>query len=193
MELVYARGYSSVGVKELCEVAGVNRGSFYHFFRSKRELLLQVIARFTEGHRRRRAETMGFPPLERIQRIFQLTFEHHRAVFQKTGKIQGCSIGNLAIELSTRDAVINERLRANFQEWVDYFGSALQEAMETGVISEVDPDTSAQAILAYLEGILLLANTQNDIELLRRLTNGAHLKACPIYPDGMCFSLIRSA
>ena len=174
MELVYARGYSSVGVKELCGAAGVKKGSFYHFFRSKRELLWEVITRFTEANRRRRAETMGLPPLDRIQRIFRLIFEHHRALFEKSGKIQGCSIGNLAVELSTRDEVIGERLRASFQEWVDYFASALQEAMDTGVISEVDPDVSAQAILAYLEGILLLAKTQNDIELLRRLTHGVH-------------------
>ena len=43
MQLMYARGYSAVGVQEICAQAGVNKGSFYHFFPSKQALILAVI------------------------------------------------------------------------------------------------------------------------------------------------------
>ena len=36
-------GFDAVSVAHLCQAAGVNKGSFYHFFSSKRELLLEVI------------------------------------------------------------------------------------------------------------------------------------------------------
>jgi len=30
-ELLYSRSYGNVGVKEICDMAGVQKGSFYHF------------------------------------------------------------------------------------------------------------------------------------------------------------------
>ena len=35
-ELIHSRSYADVGVAAICEHAGVNKGSFYHFFPSKR-------------------------------------------------------------------------------------------------------------------------------------------------------------
>jgi AcrR family transcriptional regulator len=38
-------GYNGVGIAEICEAASVHKGTFYHFFPSKTELLLVVIDR----------------------------------------------------------------------------------------------------------------------------------------------------
>ena len=51
-ELIYARGYNSVGVEEICQHAGVNKGSFYHFYASKRDLVLDVIRAEDADYRR---------------------------------------------------------------------------------------------------------------------------------------------
>ena len=40
IDLISNRSYSSVGVQELCDHAGVKKGSFYHFFDSKKELTI---------------------------------------------------------------------------------------------------------------------------------------------------------
>ena len=40
IDLIGQRSYSSVGVQELCKHAGVKKGSFYHFFESKKELTI---------------------------------------------------------------------------------------------------------------------------------------------------------
>ena len=44
----HSRSYADVGVKEICDNARVQRGSFYHFFPSKRDLILAVIEEFAE-------------------------------------------------------------------------------------------------------------------------------------------------
>jgi len=41
--LFYARSYEDVGVQEICQEAGVKKGSFYHFFPSKRDLTLAIL------------------------------------------------------------------------------------------------------------------------------------------------------
>ena len=45
LDLMYARSYRDVGVQEICEHAGVKKGSFYHFFPSKRDLTLAALDR----------------------------------------------------------------------------------------------------------------------------------------------------
>ena len=42
-KLFYARSYEDVGVQEICQEAGVKKGSFYHFFPSKRDLTLAIL------------------------------------------------------------------------------------------------------------------------------------------------------
>ena len=85
----------------------------------------------------------------------------------------GCKIGNLALELSTQDEVIRQKLEQIFQEWTECFELALREAVATGELSaDTDTHSTAQAILAYIEGLALLGKTFNDPDFIRRLTRG---------------------
>jgi TetR/AcrR family transcriptional regulator, transcriptional repressor for nem operon len=43
--LFLGKGYGTVGTAEICRVAGVNKGTFYHFFSSKTDLLIAAFAR----------------------------------------------------------------------------------------------------------------------------------------------------
>ena len=43
IDLIGARSYRAVSVDDLCAHAGVNKGSFYHFFPAKRDLALAAI------------------------------------------------------------------------------------------------------------------------------------------------------
>ena len=42
------RSAADVGVNELCQHAGVKKGSFYHFFTSKQDLLLSTVDELAE-------------------------------------------------------------------------------------------------------------------------------------------------
>ena len=48
MDLFYTRSYADVGVQELCKAAGVKKGSFYHFFETKQDLVLAALDRWWE-------------------------------------------------------------------------------------------------------------------------------------------------
>ena len=47
-------GYTAVSVQDICQHAGVNKGSFYYFFPAKRDLVLAVIDAYEEQHRQQR-------------------------------------------------------------------------------------------------------------------------------------------
>ena len=174
-DLTYARGYTAVGIKDICQQAGVQKGSFYHFFPTKRDLLLAVIDSHVEWLRGVVAEAADpeKPPLERIRRLFLLIGDFDEELVRSTGKMAGCPFGNLAAELNTRDEVIREKIDGVFAEATGFLEQQLREARDAGDLEDIDPSAGAQAILAYLEGLQLLAATRNSPGLVRSLSDGA--------------------
>ena len=176
IEMIHARSYADVGVNELCGHAGVKKGSFYHFFPSKRDLTLAALDELAQRYRRDifgPAFSTDLPPLERIQHLFELAYQYHLSLARTAGRMQGCHFGNLAMELSTQDEAIRQKVKQIFGGAVTLFEQALNDAVASGDLPEIDTSTAAHALEAYLEGVLLLAKTWNDPDLVQRLAPGA--------------------
>jgi TetR/AcrR family transcriptional repressor of nem operon len=175
--VIFAHSYASVSVDDLCAAAGVAKSSFYHFFSSKQALLLGAIeeqwAWFDETVLAP-AFAEPRPPLEQLWRFFDLTLERQQAQKQATGYMRGCPAGNLTLELSTEDDLIRVRVEHFFQRWLRYFEVMLRAAQQQGAVpATLDVAVTAQALLAYFEGVMLLAKGRNDPALLLTLRSGA--------------------
>lgn len=166
------RSYADVGIKEICDMASIQKGSFYHFFPSKRDLVLAVIDEFAldwaDGFVAE-AFDPALPPMERIDYVIDAAYFWQKSSKDLNGHIPGCLFGNLALEISTQDDVLRARLNAVFTSAKDRFKDTLDEAVEQGVIKPLDSETTAEAMLAYLEGMILLAKAENDPEVIYRL------------------------
>ncbi len=172
MPLIWQRGYNAVGVNELCKQAGVKPGSFYYFFSSKQELVLTVLEenwKQTQANVLEPAFAKDVPPAHRITKIFELAYQQQCHRQEKTGRVLGCAFGSLGSELGHQDEVIRSKVEEIFARFCQYFERALQDAQDTGSLTIVDIPTRAKAILAYLEGVLLLARTQNSTDVVAQL------------------------
>ena len=112
-------------------------------------------------------------PLERIERMFDLTYQYQKSLKEKTGRVGGCFFGNLTLELSTQDEPIRLRLDKIFKNQIKLIKQCLEEAVTSGNVSEIDIQLTAEAILAYWEGAILFAKVRNDPEVLKTLAKGA--------------------
>ena len=92
---------------------------------------------------------------------------------EQTGRVRGCFFGNLALELSTQNEPIRHCLDRIFRTAVASIRKTVQEAISAGELPEVDAQSTAEAILAYWEGVILLAKVRNEPELLKKLAKGA--------------------
>jgi TetR/AcrR family transcriptional repressor of nem operon len=175
MELMYARGYTAVGVHEICTQAGVHKGSFYHFFPSKQALVLAVID--TYGHHIQTLWEEGMradcPLRERLQRVFAHAYSAHCQLLKGTGQLYGCPLGNLALELCSQDPGVRQKVHDIFTAWACVIERGLREAMASGELPALDPVTTAQTVVAYFEGVMMLAKTQNTPEVITQLAHGA--------------------
>ncbi len=184
-ELFHTRNYGATSVDSLCAAAGVNKGSFYYFFSSKRDLALSVLDEQWAGARRQVLEPAfktDVPPLERITRFFP-----RAARLQRRPAVLGCPFGNLAVELSTLDEPIRARVGEIFEGYRAYFERALHEAVATGDLAPLDVPLASQALLAYFQGAVLLAKTYNDANLIEQL--GKQALRLIVEPSGVQITL----
>jgi TetR/AcrR family transcriptional repressor of nem operon len=170
--LIAASSYHAVGVQEICGEAGVQKGSFYHFFNSKHELALAAVddmadyfSRSIFGH----AFKTDVAPLVRIERFFTAVYNYHQQVKDTTGHVQGCPFGNLAGELGSVDTGMRDKIDTLFRLAEAAIDQALQDAIKQGDLPGMDTHAAARAIFAYTEGLILYAKTRNDATLIRDL------------------------
>ncbi|MBL3590963.1 MAG: TetR/AcrR family transcriptional regulator [gamma proteobacterium endosymbiont of Lamellibrachia anaximandri] len=171
-ELFHGRSYADVGIKEICDLAKVQKGSFYHFFPSKQDLAMAVIDDMADEWAHgfvAEAFDQNLPPLERLDYMVDAAYYWQKAAKDIEGRMPGCLFGNLALEISTRDDVLRAKLNAVFDKASRRFHEALDQAVELGEIPPLDSEATAAAMLAFLEGIILLAKTRNNPEVIRNL------------------------
>jgi TetR/AcrR family transcriptional regulator, transcriptional repressor for nem operon len=171
-ELIHERGFNAVGVSEICAHAGVNKGSFYHFFSSKQQLVLDVVGAIWESHRRLMEETLlgDGPPLDRLRLFFDRLYDRYQKTCDGEGRQVGCPLANLALEMSTQDPLIRVRVLQTFEGQIGYLESLLREASRRGDLAhDLDPRGGAEMIVALMEGKIMLSKLRDDPETLRDL------------------------
>lgn len=171
-ELFHGRSYADVGIKEICDLANVQKGSFYHFFPSKQDLAMAVIDDMADDWAHgfvAEAFDRELPALERLDYMVDAAYYWQKAAKDIEGRMPGCLFGNLALEVSTRDDVLRAKLNAVFQKASARFHETLDEAVETGAMAPLNTGATAQAMLAFLEGVILLAKTRNDPDVVLEL------------------------
>lgn len=171
-DLFHGNNYADIGVKQICDAARVQKGSFYHFFPSKRDLALAVIDDMADDWANgfvHEAFDPALPPMERLDYLIDAAYFWQKAAKNLEGRMPGCLFGNLVLELSTRDDILRAKLCAVFDKTAQQFVDTLQQAMDTGTIPPLNTQLTAQAMLAYLEGIILMAKSRNDPDIIRTL------------------------
>jgi hypothetical protein len=68
---------------------------------------------------------------------------------------------------------VRQKLHDLFTAWARVIERSLREAVASGALPALDPVTTAQTVVAYFEGVMLLAKTQQTPEVITQLAHGA--------------------
>ncbi|MGW3118339.1 TetR/AcrR family transcriptional regulator [Streptomyces sp. NPDC001107] len=171
--LIEGRGYTALGVAEICRAAGVPKGSFYYFFESKEALALTVVDEHWAAQQRDWARALDGDgePLQRLRQLCEETEAGRRAAQQSCGTVAGCLFGNLTLELSNRAEAVRGRLQEIFDAQVDMVEAVITEARERGEVTVTDTREAAQAVVAQIEGQVMFAKLYNNTSRLSPLWN----------------------
>jgi len=153
--LVHSRGYNNTGLADILQAAGVPKGSFYFYFRSKDEFGLALVDYYWEFIRAM-GETYlsdtGIPPLER----FKGFIDAYHKIFEGMNHNCGCPIGNLMQEMSDLSDDFRKKVGDVYSRMQGFIAQLLEEARDRGDLSsEVDPARTAQFIMNSWEGAIM--------------------------------------
>ena len=153
--LILEKGYNHCGLDEILKAAGVQKGSFYHFFKNKEEFGLQVVDAHSEGRLAQLDRDLGdanHRPLERLRRFFEGSARRHRDL----GYRKGCLFGNLGQEMADQSEAFRTRLEEVLGQYRARIAACLREAQAAGDLRvDMDADRLADFCLNSWEGALL--------------------------------------
>lgn len=173
ISLLWQQSYQGTSVDMLCARAEVKKGSFYHFFRSKKELAIAAIEAawiHTQANVFSPVFENEDEVLDQLQALIDKVDEVQYATLEISGFYLGCPFGNLGQEMATKDVLIRQTTQKVYVEHCIHISKALQRAQDRGEIPIGDSNQKAISIFALFEGALLLAKVANEPSIFRSAT-----------------------
>ena len=169
LRMIWGHSYGGTSVDAICDKAKVKKGSFYYFFKSKCDL---AVAALDADWKEQRAQldtifSPTVPPLERLQRYFDFSFEHLRQIKEECGAVLGCPLNALGSEVCTQETALREKIQEILERKLTYFESAIRDAHAQGLIVAPDAKAKAKTLFMLIQGALTQARIQNNLEPLR--------------------------
>ena len=169
-------GAQAIGVDELCRKAGINKGSFYHFFPSKSDLILKCLEVAWDELRNEVFEPAfapDRPPLNRIEEFFDRVVAMQEKNRAELGVYTGCLFCTLGNEMAFLDSAI-QKSAVNFMNInVAYLTAAFSDA------HEIKPQSSPPELLAEITYSLLLGS-MIEVKIRQELTPLFRAKAASL-------------
>ena len=173
VKLMRARGYNATTVDDICADAGVTKGGFFHYFKSKDDVAAHALTHFHEGKVRNYEEAPFRKFADPLDRVFG-RLDYVKESIGGNHVTKGCLIGVFAQELAFTNPEIRGVCRDFFSRIVRDFSNDLAEAKAAHAPeAKFDPKAVAQFYLAVVQGSLLLAKTAGSNEVLAPTSNNS--------------------
>ena len=163
-ELLRHRGYGNTSMADIGKACGLLKGSIYHYFDSKEELIKAVIQTLLDEFKTTVFAIAYDEQKTPAIRLQEMMFVIERYYVDK----RGCVLAVLAMETETEAPAVHQNIRSFFQEWVNTLRYVLGKHYE-----EDEARALAEDAVARLEGaVLWMRVTQGDENPLHRAAKG---------------------
>jgi AcrR family transcriptional regulator len=150
-DLFSRSGFESASVSEICRVAGISKGAFYHHFPSKQSVFMELLTEWLRGLDEALEDLQSNQP-DVSQSLIQMS-EILPAIIKT-------SDGRLPIFLefwahAARDPAVWKTAIAPFRKYKVYFMQMMGAGISAGSIKAMDEETAALAVMSMAIGLLL--------------------------------------
>ena len=151
-KLFYERGFNGTSIDDILKDAGLNKGSLYHIFKSKKEVLLAVIEEKIAYNLEQKYQDIATveKPLKYLEEKLLTTdsfdFKH------------GCALNNLVQEMSPVDEDIAKALLKVYNDLEDYYFLALEDED----MNNEEQKSLSKMMVATVEGAIMAAKARQD-------------------------------
>jgi TetR/AcrR family transcriptional repressor of nem operon len=160
--LFWEKGFAGTSMADLLAHAGVNSGSFYHFFESKEALLRAVLETYIDTLRPMVIDPAFAQTDDLIARIFAILAGYRDRVLS-TNCRYGCPLGRLALEIDPENRPAHDLIARNFSGWIGAVRECI-DGLRDFLPAETDPDALSTYVLAVMEGGVMLSRSYGSVE-----------------------------
>ncbi len=167
--LMYQRGVSMTSLDDVLAAADSGKSQLYYYFDNKADLIAAVIQRQLQLVLARQPRLQQIDSWDGIKAWAAEILQAHSA----PGGPFACPLGTIAAELKN-DEKFRPLLDAAFRQWEAPLARGLHMMQDRGaLVADADPERLATAVIAALQGGMLLARVHGDITPLRDGLEGA--------------------
>ena len=170
MWVMWRQGYRATSMADIEQATGLNPGSLYNAFGSKKGLFLKVVDHYVRDVVDHRIETVlnTGSPLDGIGAFFRSAFEEVPDDWPI-----GCLLTNTATENGADDADIQARVTSGMDRIEIALRSRLEQARSQGSVSAaLQPVVSAAHLISCYQGLLVIGRLTGDRSRLATITDG---------------------
>jgi TetR/AcrR family transcriptional regulator, transcriptional repressor for nem operon len=161
--------FHKIGIAEICTEADVNKGTFYHFFPSKLELLLEVIDLYASEMFAKLDELAksDVSPAQKLRGIFLVPQRDNEAWKAEHGSAPGCFLGNVILELGANEPDVRAKAKAALSRWNTAIVPIVEEFFKAEKIYNLDAKDAAEILIGMAQGANVMAKAKNDPKVFR--------------------------
>jgi TetR/AcrR family transcriptional regulator, transcriptional repressor for nem operon len=165
LQLIWEESLGVASVDAICEKAEVRKGSFYHFFKSKEELVAAAL----EAHFKTarvdfdRIFSPSVAPIDRLRGFFELMVRKQQMKLEKAGRVVGCPYASVAVACSAADKIVHDAIQEILATWRKYFETALRDGSADGSIPVKDIPATVETIFDFIEGAMTAGRIKNSM------------------------------
>ncbi|MGD0095582.1 MAG: TetR/AcrR family transcriptional regulator [Terracidiphilus sp.] len=164
LHVIRAKGYSATRVEDICEAAGLTKGSFFHHFKSKEDLALAAAEYWSEttGALFRSAPYHSFSdPVERLLAYV----DFRKAIVQGELSDFTCLAGTMVQEIYDTHPAIREACERLISDHACTLQPDIEEAMRRhGIKGDWTAESLALYTQAAIQGAFILAKAKHGPE-----------------------------
>jgi len=161
------RGFSASGIDEILSKAGVPKGSFYHYFRSKEAFGSELIRRYATYFAAKLDLHFSNELLSPLNRLRAFIGDAEAGMARYDFR-RGCLVGNLGQEMGALPESYREQLAEVFLDWQKRTAQCLAAARSAGELApDADPARLAEFFWIGWEGAVLRSKLERHAGPLR--------------------------
>ncbi len=165
--LMRSRGFNATSLDQICAAAGVTKGGFFHYFKSKDEIAEAAITRFDEGKESEYQQAEFRKLKDPLERVFGRLEFVKEASGGESRVTKGCLIGTLAQELAFTNPELRDACRTFFQRVCVDFENDLGEAKALyAPTADFEPKNVAALYVTIVQGSILMAKANENNAIL---------------------------
>ncbi|HEX6590554.1 MAG TPA: TetR/AcrR family transcriptional regulator [Moraxellaceae bacterium] len=159
--VIRGKGFAAVGLAEILAEAGVPKGSFYHYFKSKEAFGADMLARYFRNYAGQCQSLLSRPGATARERL--LDYYKRWASHEGGNCQQACLAVKLSGEVADLSEPMREVLAAGMREVEKRLAEAIRAGQADGSLhGELEADDLAVALYTLWVGAELMAKVQRS-------------------------------